>query len=241
MSRHLLAFVLAISAASCAPSGFNGSTGVTKKDADAKQAGKPKPPNPTTTPVASETITPGPEFSPPVVPQPGKCTDAGKTIAKLLTTTGITNGAANQLLEYELSMEDCEGVVTPITARVILFDLDAESDSPKALQYQVKSQDGSILSSGTLLAINGSDLFGVLGPDRFHHRTNSNIDVPSAHRKVRLTIDLSYAEHHPIGSGGIASGPQSLISTFLRFGDAAPVKMPVTFFNPTGGSILLRK
>lgn len=238
MIRSLLFIVFLAAAFSCAPSGFNGATGISKKtEADAKPQGKPKPPAPSKTPITSETIEPIPEISPPVVPQPGKCTDAGKTIAKLITTSGITNGAPNQLLEYELSMEDCEGVVTPISARVILFDLDAESEAPKPLPYQVKSQDGLVLSSGTLLSINGSDLFGVLGPNRYHHRTNSNIDVPASHRKIRLIIDLSNTENLPMGSAGIGAGPQYLISTFLRFGDAAPVKMPVTFFNPGGGGI----
>jgi len=221
---------LIVSCASCAPSGFNGSTGVAKKDsAEAKPAGKPKPPVSPGTPIPSGTIEPQTVL--PTSPVPGKCTDAGTTVAKLLTTSGITNGASNQFLEYELSMEDCEGVVTPITARVILFDLDAESESPRPLPYQVKSQDGLMLSSGVLQTINGSDLFGVIGLNRFHHRTNNNIDVPSAHRKIKLSIDLSNTVHQPMGSGDTVS-PQALISTFLRFGDAAPVKMPVPFVNP---------
>jgi hypothetical protein len=228
---------------SCAPSGFNGTTGVAKKDsAEAKPAGKPQvTPSPSLTPTTSTNPIPEDTIGQtPVVPS--KCTDAGKTIAKLLTTGGITNDAPNQFLEYELSMEDCEGVTTPITASVILFDLDAEIlDGPKTLSYQVKSQDGALLSSGALQSINGSDLFGVIGPNRFHHRTNSNINVPVSHRKVRLTIDLSFTNNQPMGS--VMTGPvaRAVIQTYLRFGDASPVKMPVTFITNGTGGILLRK
>ena len=227
MKRIVIFAILAVTS-SCQPSGFNGSNAVAKKaSAEAKPQGKPQP-KPT---IANENPSPFPsETFEPSLPKPSPCTDAGTTVAKLISTAGIVNDSANQFLEYELSMEDCEGVVTPITANVILFDLDAESESgAKPLPYQLKSPDGMPISNGILASVSGSDLFGVVGPARFHHRTNNNINVPSTHRKVRLIVDLSFTNSQPLNSGLIGPVARAIIPSFLRFGQASPVKTLVPF------------
>lgn len=178
---------------------------------------------PTSIPVAPPTPTIG-------------CTSAGTTVARLISNR-VVNGAPGQLLQYELSMLDCQGVQTPITANIILFDINATLDAAQTggfgLPYSVTIPNGPIAGQGILNGIRGSDLFGNISPSYFHYSTNTLINLPAQIRSIILSVDLSNEVNHTPGTvPGGPFPPLEIISTFLRFGNATPVEQRVTFVNP---------
>lgn len=216
-----LSFIAAFILAACNDGKFSQSAG-----------GGPQP-EATQAPVEPTIVSAAP------TPTPG-CTTAGTTVVKLLTAS-VTNKAANQIIKYQLSMNDCQGVETPIKATEIKFDVNAvmvvasTSGSPSgtALPYTVQSPEGQTLSSGSLEIVQGEDLFGNASPSYWHYKTNNPINITGGIKQVILSVDISNSENHlPSNTGGTGTYPATeVIETFLRFGDAEAVKQPVTFNN----------
>ena len=174
-------------------------------------------------------------------PTPAKvgsgCTTVGSTAAKLLTDS-VTNGAPGQIIKYELSMNDCDGVQTPITASEIKFDINAvyvgaaTGSFGPPLPYTIQSVDGSRFSTGNFLVIQGSDLFGNIDATHWYYKTSNPINIPKDVEKVILNVDISNeTDHLPNHKPGDPYPPTELISTYLAFGTANPVEQPVTFKN----------
>lgn len=200
--------------------------GSTKNQTPAKPAQDAKP-----------AATPVVEPPKPVTPD---CKETGVTVAQLLSNQ-IFNGAAQQVLRYRLSMKDCAGQQTPITAHEILFDINGRvpaGTTARPLQYTVSAESGSNgiygnLASGQLATIRGQDLFGVANPQFWHYRTNQPIAVNPQMKSVIFTVDISGLTHHTFNAPFPYIGPKvEVIDTILRFGTATPVKQPVNFVNP---------
>lgn len=171
-------------------------------------------------------------------PQPTSgCNTAGTTAVKLLTDA-VVNKAPNQIIKYELSMNDCQGVQTPITASEIKFDLNsyyvgATIGHPgPPLPFTLQGLDGAQLSSGSLNVVLGTDLFGNSSVGHWHYKTNTPINVSNGIKQVVLSVDISNSENHLVANPAAGSlPPTEVISTFLSFGNAKPVEQPVTFKN----------
>ena len=182
-------------------------------------------------------VVPGPIGGQQLPGGPVPCTTAGTTVVKLQTQS-VRNKSPGQIIKYELSMNDCQGVQTPITATSILFDLNAifTLSAPGAiagsLPYTVTTMEGAPLGTGSLEVVPGQDLFGVSNPQHWHYRTNNPLNFPPATNRILLNVDISNTENHrPDTPTGGPFPPTELISSFLKFGNANPVEQPVTFQN----------
>lgn len=174
-------------------------------------------PSPTISPVPSATVTPSP------------CVGDGLTQAKLLTTS-IVAQAANQYLDYDVQLTDCNGNPKALSNAALRFDLDAMTDAGTvALPYELSvSTSASNKISDKLQPVPGSDLFGKKGPMYSYWQTQSISFVPES-ATIRLRIDVSNRMIVPINSISEKklTAPIS-VPTYLKLGEAAPVQQNVT-------------
>ena len=153
------------------------------------------------------------------------CTQAGSTQAKLLTPT-ITNADQQNALAYEIFVTDCSGQRKSVDATTIKFDLDAIFDhvaESQPLNYTVTSTDAR--TSGRLIQVPNSDLFGKTGPGFFHFETDQPFSLATAASSVTLTIQMAGRSFRPFKTATTGNYPQ--MQTYLSFGDATPVASAV--------------
>lgn len=158
----------------------------------------------------------------------GDCKKDGVTKVKLLTSK-IPNNTAQQWVEYEVRLEDCDGKSIPVKDRPILFDIDATiSPMGNNIGYAISNLPGDkdFQNSGTLKFQSNKDLFGKVGPNYAFWMTDP------------ITIDASSALHLTVKMGGFyiqsLSDPGLLefkVQSFLRFGDAVPVQQEIIVSN----------
>ena len=128
------------------------------------------------------------------------CTQAGTTQAKLLTPT-ITNADQQNALAYEIFVTDCSGVRKSV---------DATTDAR---------------TSGRLIQVPNSDLFGKTGPGFFHFETDQPFSLATAASSVTLTIQMAGRSFRPLQAA--TTGDYGHMQTYLSFGDATPVATAV--------------
>ena len=153
------------------------------------------------------------------------CTKAGSTQAKLLTPT-ITNADQQNALAYEIFVTDCSGERKSVDATTIKFDLDAifyNVPENQPLNYTVTSTDAR--TSGQLLQVPNSDLFGKTGSGFFHFETDQPFSLATAASSVTLTIQMAGRSFRPFQAA--KTGDYGHMQTYLSFGDAAPVASAV--------------
>ena len=153
------------------------------------------------------------------------CTQAGTTQAKLLTPT-ITNADQQNALAYEIFVTDCSGVRKSVDATTIKFDLDAifyNVPENQPLNYTVTSTDAR--TSGRLIQVPNSDLFGKTGPGFFHFETDQPFSLATAASSVTLTIQMAGRSFRPLQAA--TTGDYGHMQTYLSFGDATPVATAV--------------
>lgn len=205
-----LALTLLAVVSACKSSEFSG------EGSPSAPAATPSP-TPTTTLIPSPTITPSP------------CVGDGVTQAKLLTT-GVVSQAANQFLDYDVQLVDCNGNPKALNNAILRFDLDAVTNaSILPLPYELSvSTNASNKISDKLQAISGSDLFGKTGKNYSYWQTQSISFVPQS-AVIRLRIDVSNRLILPINSTSSSklTAPVS-IPTYLKLGEAAPVQQNIT-------------
>ncbi len=165
-----------------------------------------------------------------VVVPPG-CGADGATQARLLTPE-LDVTAVDAHLEYEVYRTDCDGVIQAFVADKILFDIDAwgaYSDMTATL-----TQDGAAPVPTTLKLTIGSDLFGHTGAGWAHQETTEKVELHGAAKSVRLRIELAGRSLAPreAPAGGPAADGSVPIPTFLRFGNAVPIKVDVKALHP---------
>jgi hypothetical protein len=151
------------------------------------------------------------------------------TQATLLTPKAL-NGQPGNYLEYEISLTDCTGQRRQLTANSIFFDTDTISNgagSGNPLRYTLTA-DG-VAVTGVLVEISGSDLFGKTGPGYYYNRTDQAVSVQTTTTSVRLRIELMGQTFQSYGAPPSAPQTPLVVATFLRFGEATPVRKDVVF------------
>ncbi len=171
-----------------------------------------------------------------------KCTSAGKTEAKLLTSE-VINGDPNNELKYEITLTDCDGNPKGLEAQYLLFDIKAllktynRQDTGEAdvytFSYKIESEDEL---NGDLTEKVGQDLFGQDGPQKLHWRSTGEFTFPKSDTSFIMTVSLngliSFPEDGPKGFIEASQlQDEFMIDTYLRFGRALPVRVTVPFKN----------
>lgn len=174
---------------------------------------------------------PSPTPLPPVptpIPTPSPCVGDGVTVARLLTTE-IKVNSANQYLDYEIQLTDCDGKPKALNNQPLKFDFDAITNSTtNPLAYELSVSDGSVGKiNSTLQAIQGSDLFGKSGPKYAHWQTQS-ISFAATAIVIKLRLDLSQRSILPNNSTGKTLTAPVSIPTYLQLGNATPVQQNIT-------------
>lgn len=189
----------------------------------------------TPTPAASSAplvqISPSPSPVPTLAPTPVPCSaGSNKTFVQLLTAQ-IQNGAPNQIIQYQLSVLDCNGNLLPLTADKVLFDLEGVVDpaDERPLDYTITNTAGVIIDQGQLQVVQGSDLFGNQGPHYFYDITDQPINVSAPTTRIIFNVSVSNIPYHRQSSTRYPK--EEIINSYLKFGDAAVVLQPVKFVN----------
>lgn len=153
----------------------------------------------------------------------GSCTEAGVTQARLLTTS-VKNGAANSYMDYEVAHSDCDGFALEFKNGAMKFDINAYVSKTSDIRYSIN--DGTLVHEGTLSVVNGEDLFGNKGSNKFYYSTQS-VNFAGRTKKFTLRIFISGVTYS-LNQSGIPTGDEK-IDTFLRFGAASPVQRMINF------------
>ena len=177
-------------------------------------AAAPQPKAPVTTSVPAVPAVPA---APVVVIPPACDPNAGATQAQVKTAS-IT--AQKITIVYKIFRTTCQGVILPLTADQILFDIDALVNGFLPISYSIvadASTPNSAPQVGPMNDIVGSDLFGDQGSNYAHWETNQKISVTSPNQMIELTLSTNFVKsNHADG-----------MYTYLAFGSAAPVKVVV--------------
>jgi hypothetical protein len=166
-------------------------------------------------------------------PTPTDCTPDGITQAKLLTPT-VQNNIAEQTLEYELSVTNCEGVAQTIKSNFIYFDLDVlilsrVSDEVSFVVWNATRSKK--FAEGSLQNINGSDLFGKTGPLFNHNKTDQAVQFDTEEKSLILKLTMRKWSMAPIAMQSTPPADPYVTAftsdSYLRYGEAQPVKTSV--------------
>lgn len=162
---------------------------------------------------------------------PSDCTPDGVTQARLLTKS-VKNDTPGEFVEYEISVSDCEGKAKTIRPDKVLFDTNSYTDAPmEAIRFEVRTVDGEDVAAGQMEAISGKDLFGQVSETHFHYRTDKSVEFRTPETSFIFRVETGNGRLTATENGkdpDKAEGDQ-LIETFLRFGEAKPVKKDVLF------------
>ena len=194
-----------------------GSTGFTSESASKPERSANAVPAP---------VNKGPEpkskDSQPSAPALPKCENNAATQVTLLTNT-VQNGVAGNFVEYKMTVTDCDGKQIPFTASAVSFDLASYVGTQANLTYVITDAgDSSHSVRGTLNNLQGNDLFGNSGPNYYHYETDQPVSFAAQANAIIVHIDLMGMSMAPYGT----SSPLEM-NTYLKFGNAAPVKAPV--------------
>lgn len=155
----------------------------------------------------------------------------GKTNAILLSKQ-VANGQPGNFIEFSLSVSSCEDVKKTISGATVYFDLDAFTSLAglgRKLPFTLKTKEENL--EGVFDEIQGEDLFGKTGPERYHYRTDREIKLQTAAPSVTLRIELLGMRVQGDRTGGFSNsaGADLQIPIYMRFGKASPVKAEVIF------------
>ena len=175
-----------------------------------------------------------------------KCTSAGKTTAKLLSSE-VVNGDPDNNLKYEISLTDCDGNPKGLETQYLLFDIKAvlktynrgaeDADISMADIYTFGYEvDKAEKLSGDLTESVGQDLFGESGPNKLHWRSTGDFNFPKTETSFIITVSLNGLISFPedVAEGFIEANQlqdEFMIDTYLRLGRALPVRVTVPFKN----------
>jgi hypothetical protein len=159
------------------------------------------------------------------------CT-GGKTVIELLTSS-VKNLADNQIVEYRISFQSCDGSPKPVPSGKLWYDEAAVDVSGTLdLPYSIKTDDGTVQVSGTMHSEFGEDLFGHTGDNYFHFLTDKSVTFPSNLSSFKLTVDVSQTEMHSYDTDLTKTIPATeKVNTFLRIGDSEPDVANITVVN----------
>ena len=155
----------------------------------------------------------------------------GKTQARLITNR-VANGKPGNYLEFSLSLADCASQTRTFQATTVYFDLDAYTSLAgrgRELPFKLTTDQETL--SGTFREIQGEDLFGRTGAERYHYRTSREVQLQSSASKITLRIELlgmTVSGEPQRGLGNPRAGIQT-VPIYMRFGKAAPVKADLEF------------
>lgn len=144
-----------------------------------------------------------------------------------LITKEILNGEANQFLEYELYIVDCNRGLKTFGHAPMRFHLEAQSasmvmDHP----YTISDTSGRELSKGRLRVIVGKDIYGATGEGRYHTEMDP-LFLTADLKRLRLKVDISNIRFTP-GFGNPGSD-QFMVRTFVGFGQTIPSERHILF------------
>lgn len=163
-------------------------------------------------------------------PPSGPCGQGGVTKVRLLSPS-VTSAAFDNHLDYEISAVDCDGKPIGKMEGAIDFDIGASTRiGGTPLPYS--SLDGANAQRGVLQPVQGQDLFGNTGEKYQFFRTSQAVTLNTDTKSVKIRIELG-------GTGIKAYTPEDIqngtVATYLRFGDAAPVKQSVQLLEGGAG------
>ncbi|MGE0173162.1 MAG: hypothetical protein AB7T49_10265 [Oligoflexales bacterium] len=154
---------------------------------------------------------------------------AGKTVAKLLTDY-IKNDEPNQFVTYEISLTNCDGSPRTLTDESIYYDVNAFiREFGRDVRYRILDpSNNNELLEGILVHETGKDLFGNTGDNRGYWRTEK-VTLNGVTEKLHLVINMSNLTLKPSSdsASGSTTSDAYIIDSFLRFGEASPVKEPL--------------
>ena len=184
-------------------------------------------PNPTPTPpsISSNPNQPEQSTQPTQPTQPQCDSRRGKTDVKLLSRS--YRNRSGDPVQYRISTINCDGTRRPLTAKRIWFDFGAKVESIVPLHYEI--QIGTWYKSGSMGYTNGADLFGNRGLTYAHWETDFPIDISRAPKNAEwlgLSIEMPDQNFDPYSHFGFAPVQKNL-RTYLKYGDAAPVIVPI--------------
>jgi hypothetical protein len=234
-SRLCTAAVLALLAGGCTN---DGSFGGDNERVDKKQTadGSPEagrkgdeddksPGEPTSTTTSTSSATDD-DFEPPS----GPCGQGGVTKVRLLSPS-VTSEASDNHLDYEISAVDCDGKPIGKMEGAIDFDIGASTNIGRtSLPYS--SLDGASAQRGVLQPVQGQDLFGNTGEKYQFFRTSQAVTLNTDTKSVKIRIELGGTPIEAYTPEDIQNGT---VATYLRFGDAAPVKQSVQLLESGAG------
>lgn len=150
------------------------------------------------------------------------CGEDATTKVRLLTPDVKSNDADNHLA-YEISAVDCQGLPIPQLEGRIDFDIGAVTSVPKQ-GLAFRTLDTASPQEGIFDEVSGQDLFGNSGAKFKFFRTNVVIKLNLESQSVKIRIDLGGSAIAPYTPDDKRNGT---VATYLRFGDAKPVKQSV--------------
>ncbi len=191
-------------------------------------------PIPTAAPSEAPANTAIPSPSPiPTVAPPVPCTELPKTNA-ILKTASVNQKKSKRLIEYNISVLDCNGNPMALQANYFMYDFDAfhqeTSEMTGIIKFKITNPADEQEISGDMLKVKGSDLFNRKGSQWEHYRTDKLITFAKPTKVFELQIDMSQIWIvSPISASSYTPEGFMLIATFLKFGDSIPVQGDVIF------------
>jgi hypothetical protein len=164
-------------------------------------------------------------------PKPTECTEAQLESVNTLTSF-VSQSAGFGTLNLELNFLPCPAQVGRVQLP-ILFDIDASTrfmaGSDTRLSYEVSIQGVRVAGPGPVLTILGQDLFGRLGEDYAHFRSEGALSVAPNVSSAKLTVKL-----HPMYVMGSVNSSTPATSNFtvpiyVKVGQSNPVRVNVQF------------
>ena len=167
----------------------------------------------------------------------------GKTVISISAATPIVDQrASQQIIVYNMTLEDCPGAVPTAKAERIEFDLDAVvadyangqvlSTRNSPIPFKILIENSSQPVTGNLAQISGSDLFGKTGEGYGHYASNNVVAFSAAQRKAKVEVNLSNLRvRGATGSSAGQSFTTLQVNTYFKFGNVEAVTIPITFKN----------
>jgi hypothetical protein len=230
--RLFSAAVLALLAVGCTNDGsFQGDNNrVDKKQTADGSPGEDRKDDPSTGEPTSTTTSTSAATDDDVEPPSGPCGQGGVTKVRLLSPS-VTSEAADNHLDYEISAVDCDGKPLGRMEGAIDFDIGATTKIGKTpLPYS--SLDGASAQRGVLQPVKGQDLFGNTGEKYQFFRSSQAVTLNTDTKSVKIRIEL---DGTPIKAYTPEDIQDGTVATYLRFGDAAPVKQSVKLLESGAG------
>lgn len=164
----------------------------------------------------------------PTPPTSLTCGQSGMTLVTLLTPS-VVNGQSGNYIDYQVSLQTCNGQAMTFNKVQLLFDINAYIAGPYGLKYSVT--DGQTTFNGTLAENKGSDLFGDTG-SAYGYWSTDRLTFSTNASSVVLRIYLmgqTFLPDDPQYYGQSTATADYVIPTYISVGSALPVTQNVNF------------